>query len=276
MEKSVERLEVLKRIEEFEKTKRFNDDVEIDPPATEIKPKDVDYVNRKLSSKFKTFLANGLGKMFFESMIKHKKFIIKEVVGLENATAIKSGAIVTCNHFNIRDNYAVYRTIKPALKKGHYLYKVIKEGNYTNFKGVVRLLMRHANTLPLSSNYDTMKCFYKGMETLLERGEKILIYPEQAMWWNYKKPRPIKNGAFKMAAKYNVPIIPTFITMKDSDVVDDDGFFVQEYYIHYLPAIYPDENLSQNENAKIMMEKNYEMWVKVYEDFYKEKLSFEE
>lgn len=273
-DKHQERLELLKRIEEYEKNGRFNDDVEIDPSAITIKPNEVDYINKKLSSKFLTFLANKLGSTFFKMMLKKKKLIIKEVNGLENAKEVRGGAIVTCNHFNITDNYVIYRTIKPALKKRHYLYKVIKEGNYTTFKGPLRLMMRHGNTLPLSTNMETMKKFWSGMETLLNRGEKILIYPEQAMWWNYQKPRPMKLGAFRMAVKYNVPIIPTFITMKDSDVMDDDGFYVQELYVHYLPPIYPDEDLSVIDRANQMMKKNYDLWVNKYEEFYHKKLEY--
>ena len=33
--------------------------------------------------------------------------------------------------------------------------------------------------------------------------------------------------------------------------------------------IYPDPNLSVKENTEIMKEKNFEVWKKVYEDFYK-------
>ena len=267
-----DRLRVLERIKEYEERGRFNDDVEEDAPCAPIQPDEVDYINKKLSNKFMTRVANFLGKSFFENMIRHKKLIIKEVRNLENATSVKGGAIVTSNHFHLSDNYAVYRTIKPALKKRHYLYKVIKESNYTNFKGPVRIMMRHANTMPLSSSYATMRKFFEGMGTLLARGEKILVYPEQAMWFNYRKPRPLKPGAFKFAAKFNVPIIPVFICMKDSDVLDDDGFPVQELYVHYLQAIYPDSDLTVNENAKRMMERNYEQWVNTYELFYDEKL----
>lgn len=275
MEQSKERLAILEKIKQFEKDGKFNDDVEDDAPAKTIKPKDVDYGNIKISSKILTSMANLLGIMFFESMIKNKKFIIKEVYGLENVSAVKGGAIVTCNHFNLRDNYAVYRAMKPALKKGQRLWKVIKESNYTNFKGPVRLMMRHGNTLPLSSSMDTMKNFYRGISNLLEKGEKILIYPEQAMWWNYRKPRPLKSGAFKIASSNKVPVIPTFITMKDSTMLDDDGFYVQEYYIHFLSPIYPDQNLTNRENAESMLKTNYELWVKTYENFYKTKLKYE-
>ena len=273
MEQSEQRLKVLARIKEYEKAGRFNEDVEDDEPAKPIRPKDVDYVNKKLSSKLLTKLANFIGKSFFEYMIKKNQFIIKEITGLENAD-IKSGAIITCNHFNIRDNYAVYRALKPVFRKRQYLYKVIKDSNYTNFKGPVRLMMRHANTLPLSSDFETMKKFYAGVKTLLGRGEKILIYPEQAMWYNYRKPRPFQPGAFRIAARNGVPVIPVFIGMKDSEFIDNEGFPVQEYYLHFFPPIYPDANLSEKENAAIMSEKNYALWVEKYEEFYNEKLTY--
>ena len=58
----------------------------------------------------------------------------------------------------------------------------------------------------------------KAADTILKRGDFILIYPEQSLWWNYEKPKPLKNGAYKIASRSNVPVIPIFITMKDSDI----------------------------------------------------------
>ena len=128
--------------------------------------------------------------------------------------------------------------------------------------------MRHCNTLPLSSQTSTMKKFMRAVSTLLSRGETILIYPEQGMWWNYRKPRPMQDGAFYMAARNKAPIVPIFITMEDSDTLDGDGFFVQNYTLHILPALYPDPTLSVSAAAEDMKKKNYEAWVKVYEEFY--------
>ena len=64
--------------------------------------------------------------------------------------------------------------------------------------------------------------------------------------------------------------------MKDSNIIDDDGFFVQEYYIHFLPAIFPKHNLSNRENAEFMCRQNYDLWVNVYENFYKKRLCYKE
>ena len=75
------------------------------------------------------------------------------------------------------------------------------------------------------------------------------------MWWNYRKPKPLKPGAFKMAARNNVPIIPIFITMQDSENLDDEGFPIQEYIVNIEEPIYPDMNLSQKENTEILLNK---------------------
>ena len=159
---------------------------------------------------------------------------------------------------------------------GKLLYKVIREGNYTNPPKPFGLFMRHCNTLPLSSQLSTMKKFSKAVKTLLGRGETILIYPEQSMWWNYRKPKPMQDGAFALAVRNNTPIVPIFITMEDSDVLDGDGFFVQEYTMNILPAIYPDQSLPTGERKEKMKRENYEAWVRVYEEFYKKPLVYGE
>ena len=85
------------------------------------------------------------------------------------------------------------------------------------------------------------------------------------MWWNYKKPKPLKIGAYKIAARNNVPILPIFITMEDSNVMGEDGFYVQEYTVNIGKPIFPDENLTEKENLEIMKEKNAKVWKEIYE-----------
>lgn len=274
MEKSAHKLELLRRIEELEKKELWHLDVEDDPETYPLMPDMVDYLNEKLSSKIKNKIANVLGARFFDKMIADRRLIIKEVRGIENFTAVKGGKIVTCNHFSVGDNYAVWKALCDHMD-GRLLYKVIREGNYTNPPKPFGLFMRHCNTLPLSSQISTMKKFSKAVTTLLSRGETILIYPEQGMWWNYRKPRPMQDGAFALAVRNKAPIVPIFITMEDSDVLEE-GFFVQEYTLHILPAIYPDTTLSSAEARERMRQENYEAWVKVYEEFYKKPLVYGE
>jgi len=273
MEKSPHKLELIKRIAELEKKELWHLDVEDDPETYPLMPDDVDYLNEKLTSKIKNRIANFIGTRFFDKMIANRQLIIKEVRGIENFTAVKGGKIVTCNHFSVGDNYAVWMALRDYMNK-KMLYKVIREGNYTNPPKPFGLFMRHCNTLPLSSQAATMKKFLRAVKTLLVRGETILIYPEQSMWWNYRKPKPLQDGAFSLALRNKAPIVPIFITMEDSDILDGDGFFVQEYTVNILPAIYPDETLAGSEAKELMKKENYEAWVRVYEDFYKTPLVY--
>ena len=270
------RLKVLEKIKEYENKELWDKDVEDDPETIVLMPDKVDYLGKKLSSKIMTFIANRLAVHFYEKKIRTGEFIIKEINGLENYRKVNGGAIITCNHFSVYDNYAIYRAIRKDLPKGHQLYKVIREGNYTNFKGFFGFLFKHCNVLPLSSNVQTMKNFLSAVYTLLTRGEKILIYPEQAMWWNYRKPRPFKSGAFRFATKSKVPVIPAFITMEDTDKLDGDGFKIQAYTIWFLPPIYPKDDLSDKQNAEYLKEENYKALVNLYEKVYDKPLVYGE
>ena len=272
-QKHSDRLKILDRIKEYEKDKKWDCDVEDDPPAITLMPDKVDYLHKKLSTKFSRKIAFWGAKMYLKSLLKKNQLRIKEVKGLEHLQNLNTGAIITSNHFNQMDSFIVqYATLEAGIKKEN-LYRVIREGNYTNcpVPGFVKLIMRRCNTLPLSSNTDTMKLFYRAMDTLLKKGKPVMVYPEQGMWWNYRKPRPLQDGAFKFAVRNNVPVIPMFVTMQDTDVLEDNGFYMQEYTIHIFPPLYPDSAKSKTENIKEMKNKNFELWKNCYESFYNQK-----
>lgn len=267
MKLSPDRVEVLKRIEEYERAGRFDEDVENDPPAPQLMPDGVDYLCEKFSSKVSRRAANFVADHYFLNLIKKGQLVIDEVRGEEHLHALQKGAIVTCNHFHPYDNYAVFHCIRKALPK-KYLYKVIREGNYTNFPGLYGFFFRHCNTLPLSSNRRTMMNFMSAVNTLLKQGESILIYPEQGMWWNYKKPRPFKVGGFKMAYKAGVPVLPIFITMTDDTRLDGSGYPIQRYTLHIMPPIYPDESLGEKVGAEKMKDEAFALCKAKYEEVY--------
>lgn len=268
-EKHQYRIKILKKIEELEREGKFDVDAEEDPATIVLTPENIDYLRKKMSSKLKRVFANEVGEKFLDNLLKNNKLIIKEINGLENLSKVDTGAIVTCNHFNPFDCFTIEKVFRLSGKiEEKRLYKVIREGNYTNFPGLYGFFFRNCDTLPLSSNKRTMVEFMKAVDVLLQKGDFILIYPEQSMWWNYRKPKPLKPGAFKLAARNNVPVIPIFITMQDSDSLDDEGFPMQEYIVNIAEPIYPDENLSQKENTEKMLKQNFEVWKEIYEKFY--------
>ncbi len=269
IEKAPDRLAVLAKIEQYEREGRFDEDVEDDPPTIPLTPDKIDYLRRKPSSKLKAMLTYKLARKFVDSLIEQNKLVLKNVYGMEHLNNLTGGAVLTCNHFNPFDCLTMqylFQTSKQVKKKK--LFTVIREGNYTNFSGFYGLLFRNCNTLPLSRNKRTMYNFLTAVDTILKRGDMILIYPEQSMWWNYRKPKPLMSGAYKFAAKNHVPVLPFFITMEDSDRIGEDGFPIQEYTVFISEPIYPAKGLSERKQMKYMQEKNAQIWKDIYEEFY--------
>ena len=267
--KAPDRLEVLKVIERLEREGRFDVDAEEDPPTIPLLPDMVDYLKVKPDSILKRKTAYMIANKFVDGLIKDEKLVIKKICGMNHLNEMSTGAILTCNHFNPFDCFTVERIFQ---RSKHYrnkrLFKVIREGNYTNFPGLYGYLFRNCDTLPLSSNKKTMYNFLGAVDTILQRGDFILIYPEQSLWWNYRKPKPLKNGAFKFAAKNHVPVLPIFICMEDSDRIGSDGFPIQEYTVFINEPIYPKAGLPEREQESDMRDSNYKLWKKIYEDFY--------
>ena len=268
MEKAQDRLEVLEKIREYEKNGWFDRDVENDPPTLPLDYRRVDFLGERLSTRIGTGIANRVAVAHYERLIRRGIFRLGKIHGIENLEAVMAGGtLFTCNHFSAFDNYAVWRSVRDHFGKAR-LYKVIREGNYTSFPGLYGYLFRHCNTLPLASSPRGLRTVMAAAETLLSHGEKILIYPEQAMWWNYKKPRPCKPGAYRMAAATNVPVLPFFITLSDSGEIGKDGFPIPIHTVHILKPLYPDASLPRREASEKLAEENYAAWCRTYEEVY--------
>ena len=70
------------------------------------------------------------------------------------------------------------------------------------------------------------------------------------MWLNYPYPRPFLSGAFTLAARNNVPVVPMFYAYRKK------GFLRRLLHMHapmtayILPAVYPDPALSGKHRAE--------------------------
>ena len=213
-------------------------------------------------------MAFAAARKFVDQLLKDGKLRIAGYPGIEHFQNLKSGAVVTCNHFNAYDSFAMHLAYDESKQKKRRFFRVIREGNYTNFPGFYGLLMRNCNTLPLSSNPKVMSEFVHATCNLLKDGNFVLFYPEQSMWWNYRKPKPLKSGAYRLAARNHVPVLPCFITMEDSDDIGEDGYPIQIYTVHVSEPIYPDPEKTITENTEMMMKENYRVWKEIYEKTY--------
>ena len=262
---TAERLEVQRKIAEYERLGGdcFHLDVEPDPPGHPLTPDEVDYLQKRFSSRFHAAVTRAIAAVAQRILRRDLRF---RVVGEENLKGIRGGAILTSNHFSKLENLAV-KEVADRIEGKHRFYRVIKEFNYFQ-PGIIGYLMRHCDTLPLSKNMGTMRAFSKALEQILRDGGLVLVYPEQSMWQNYRKPRPFREGAFFYAAKNQVPIVPIFITMEDQDRLDSDGLPKQAYTIHVMPPIYPSPEKSLRQNEQEMLETNQRLCREKYRRVY--------
>lgn len=267
-EKSVEEI-----IEHLERTRQFDVDVLSDPETIELKPEKMDYLRKKLINKIKTCIANHKAKKLINKLVKNGALRIDEMKGLENFDNISGGAILTCNHFSWMDCFINQKIFEKVQRKHQKFWKVIREGNYTN-PPAFKFLFQNCDTLPLSQNKRTMMNFLRSVNTVLKRGDFVSIYPEESMWPDYKKPKPLKDGAFRFARNNNVPVVPIFITFRDSKDIVQDGKPIQIYTVHVSKPIYPNRELDTKTDIARMREENYSAWVEIYESVYNKKLEY--
>lgn len=273
MEKNKDRLSVIENIKRAVQEKKFNAKVEEGDPVITQEDREKVILNydtnkKKIKNKVEYYFAKSLTDAITNDVNKDT-----QIIGLENIENISTGAIITCNHFSKVDN-TVIRYMINKIHKAENFGIIVQESNFF-MPGIIGWLIRNNKTIPLSLDHNYMSNnFMPTIKELLENKSYILIYPEEEMWFNYKKPRPLKIGAYHYAAKYNVPIVPCFIKIDNSEEIGDDGFKKSKYTLYIMPPIYPDSNKLLKENKEEMRDKDYNLKVKAYEKAYGKKLDY--
>lgn len=225
---------------------------------------------KKLSYYFKNKIANKTVKKISKELYPDIKINGLEKLDLAD---LSNGAIITSNHFNPLDSYNIRKIVEEKLHKK--LYIVVQDTNLA-MPGFLGFLFNNIEVIPLSKspNY-IIKKFVPELKKVLVKGNIVLIYPEEEMWFNYRLPRPCKRGAYQFAHELDVPIISCFVKMIDTDKADNDEFNIVKYEVSINKVIYPEAEESIKSDSRKMAEVDYEARKKAYEDAYNKKLNYE-
>lgn len=266
--------EVINNIKKNIENNELNKKVEIgDPNLSEDEIQK--YINdfyknkKKLSYFFKNKIANKTVKKISKELYPDIKINGLEKLDLAD---LSNGAIVTSNHFNPLDSYNIRKIVEEKLHKK--LYIVVQDTNLA-MPGFLGFLFNNIEVIPLSKspNY-IIKKFVPELKKILSKGDFILIYPEEEMWFNYRLPRPCKRGAYQFAHELDVPVISCFVKMIDTDKTDNDEFNKVKYEVSINKVIYPEAGESVKSDSRKMAEVDYEARKKAYEDAYNKKLNY--
>lgn len=268
------REKVIENIKKAANSRNFTAKVEVGDPVMTLNER-LNLVNTfwQQKNKFSNKLNYRVGHLLL-NILTDTITASTQIVGMENLRNLpQGGAIVTSNHFNQLDAL----TIKRLANKAHHQLSIIIEDTNLMLPGILKYLMNYIGTIPLvkSPNYIGTE-FMRHLHDALIQNCWVLIYPEQEMWWNYRKPRKLQRGAYYFAAKQNVPIISTFVEIQSTGKLEkkDPNFYQTRYIVHVLPFILPNPNLPLKERSEEMMQQDYKQKVEAYERTYGKKLNY--
>lgn len=263
---------VIKNIQKNIQAKQFNAKVELNDPKLDLQTEDQILEHFLQQRSHKTYQIKNIIARLGMRLITQWCNRLTEVQGLHNLADLNTGAIITSNHFNPLENTA----IRYALRSQHRRLYIVSQATNLQMQGSLGFFMNYDDVLPLGRGLNYLgKIFPQLLQTLLQQNNYILIYPEQEMWFNYRKPRPLKRGPYYYAAHFNAPVISCFVEMQDLKKPDNKQFNQIRYLVHILPIIYPQARLSDRDNSYYMMQQDYQQKKAAYEAAYQQKLTYD-
>ncbi len=120
---------------------------------------------------------------------------------------LKGGAITIANH--------CYRWDAPAILQAVHANRHTRIPMFAdNFCTKDHWFLKQVGGIPVPNNMSALKKFNEAFDEFHRRGWWFHIFPEAANWRFYKPLRPFQKGAFSMAYKYDMPIIPCVISYR--------------------------------------------------------------
>lgn len=264
---------VIENIKLCAESGEFHNKVELNDPvltAEQSKKITENYIENRKQPAFRAKTALGVTLAKSAAKIVNKNSVI---TGLEKIPENLGGCLITSNHFSPLEN-TVIRYLTNTL--GRKRLGIISQTSNFAMTGIVGFLMNYADTIPISSEPHYLAKDFPAIlkERLIDKKDAVLLYPEQEMWFNYRKPRPPKNGAYFYAAKLNVPIVSCFVEIIDLNKDDNSEFKKVKYVLHILDVLYPDKNKTVRENTDYLALTDYSLKKACYERVYGKKLTY--
>jgi len=113
---------------------------------------------------------------------------------------LKNGAMTVSNHIHRWDFLFVLRAARYRLM----YFPAWKENLNTADENFIRF----AGGIPIPEDIHTIKHFNKAFDEIHANKKWVHVFPESAMFYFFQPIRPFKKGAFTMAYRYNMPVIP--------------------------------------------------------------------
>ncbi|MBS6252185.1 MAG: 1-acyl-sn-glycerol-3-phosphate acyltransferase [Clostridium sp.] len=184
--------------------------------------------------------------------IFNKVFLGFKIENKEKLQEIKGGKVTISNHIHPLDC-----TMNGII---NFPSRVYFPTLSSNFKiPIVRHLIRILYAIPIPSKVSQKEKFLEEINKALKNEKTIHMYPEGALWPYCDKIRKFKNGAFKIAVKADVPIVPILYVLKEAKGIYK--LYKKKKCIHaiVLDPIYPNKDIPMWQRAEEMKERAHKI-----------------
>ena len=123
-----------------------------------------------------------------------------------NRKLFADGVMTVCNHVHRWDMVCVLQAMR---------FRVSLIPMYAEpFNWKDGFKMKYIGGVPIPETYSGLSKFEEALQELHERKQWIHIFPESCSWKFYAPLRPFKAGAFNMAYRHALPVVPKIITFR--------------------------------------------------------------
>lgn len=174
----------------------------------------------------------------------------------KNKEILANGMMTVCNHVHRWDMICVMQAMR---------YRKAWIPMYAQpFRGKDGFLMKNIGGIAIPEEQSGLRAFDQALDELHANKQWIHIFPESCSWKFYVPLRPFKIGAFNMAYRYSLPIMPLVISFRPR--TGWRKLFSKNeplLTIHVGDPIVPDLNTPRKKEAERMRELAHKTMLKM-------------
>ncbi len=169
--------------------------------------------------------------------------------------------IITCNHVSIFDDLAIGTNVFCWRK----VYFTTLEANIR--RPMIGFLIRSFGGIPIPiQSISGTKKYNEDLSCLLKKKKPIIFNPEEALWPHYREVREFKRGAFLVAVRNDVPVLPIVALFKRKQ--KKNGKFKYKMFFAICKPVEADKSLSERAASEKLMRQVNETTRRVAKEWY--------
>lgn len=174
---------------------------------------------------------------------------------------LSGGYITISNHMHPHDCEAVLIATKAKSTTKIPMFQ-------KNFETKVQYFLQLVGGVPIppaEEGLSAMKRFNEAFDYFHEQGYALHIFPEMSKWPWYTPLRPFQKGAFTMAYKYNIPLLPCTITYRKRTGIYRLFGPKEEPLITVTigQPVFPDKSVTRKQDVDRMLTQSHQQMTKM-------------